>query len=804
MKLSLSWLKKHLETDENPDNIGVKLTDLGHVVDDLKNTGALLQNFKIVEVTHVERHPNADRLSICQVNTGDQRLQVVCGASNVRSGMKAVLAQPGMKIPNSGIVLKETKIRDVESFGMLCSLSELGLSEEESEGIIDVPAHAPLGMDYVDFLSLNDVVYDLDITPNRGDCLSHYGIARDLAAAGFGKLKESEVNKILEQCDLPIKVSQSLGDQSSACPAFAVRMIKNVKNVKSPTWLENRLKSIGLKPISALVDITNFIMHDMGRPMHVYDGERVKGDLVIRFAYPDETFKALDEKVYTLNPTMMVVADQSGPVALAGIIGSADSGCCEETTTVILESAIFDPTRIARTGRELGIHSDARHRFERGVDPQIVEEMLDRATHLIIDICGGEPTQRIRIGNPVLAPKSIILQSDAVKRLCGVEIDAVTQITILESLGFKVSRTLKNYTVEVPSWRHDCLLEEDLVEEIMRIYGYDHLIETPLPLEAVTMAPQVFETPSRNMNQLRIARRLLSAAGYHEVITWSFLTQQNAELFGGGGSDLRIINPISADLSVMRPTVLPNLLDHLKSNRDRSIANVMLYEVGPIFKNASKEGQKTMISGVRFGSRNPVRWDQGSESTDIFDIKSDVLGILEVFDIDQTKLQVSAETTPWYHPGRSFKIQLGPKNTLALGGELHPQILTHLGLKPGVLGFEIFFSDLPLSKSKKLSKGPLTLYPYQTVERDFAFIVDEACPAQNVVQVIRKVNPELIASVALFDVFKGDGVPSGKKSLALTVRLEPKKATLKEAEILKVSEDIIASVQQMTGGVLRT
>lgn len=802
MKISLAWLKKHLQTDASSEEISLKLTSIGHVVDNQKDLGTELKNFKVAEVMDAQPHPNADRLKVCQVNTGKEILQVVCGAPNARKGIKVVLARPGMMVPTSGLVLKETKIRDVASFGMLCSEKELGLSDADTGTIIEVPSHAPLGEDYVDFLGIGDVIYDLDITPNRGDCLSHYGIARDLAASGVGVLQELDIAKINEQFAAPLNLRYELED-SNVCPAFAIRVIKDVKNTDSPKWLQDRLKSVGLRPISALVDVTNYIMHDMGRPMHVFDANRVQGDLTIRMSKEGEKLKALDEKEYALKTDMLVVADEKGPVSLAGIMGGLESGCDDSTTDVILESAFFSASSIARTGRELGIHSDSRHRFERGVDAGLIESMLDRATQMIVDICGGKPSQKLVVGTLDMKMPEIVMQQDAVARLCGVTLDSMTEVSILKSLGFNVEKGTKSLKVRVPTWRHDCTLEADLVEEVMRMHGYDQLVETLLPVSAVDTSHAILLNPGRDMSRLRTARRFLSARGYHEVMTWSFLKEDSAVLFGGGGKDLHIENPISADLSVMRPTLLPNLLEHMRSNRDRSQRNIKIFETGPVFKNASIDGQQTMISGVFEGIRCPEGWNQRRDASDVFDAKADVLELLEMFDIDINKVQVSAESAPWYHPGRSFKIQLGPKNILAMGGELHPKILEQFDLKPGVLGFEVFYTAIPLAKNKKTTKPALFLSPYQAVERDFAFIVDDVCTAQSVIQAINKVNPDLIASVLLFDVFKGEGIPEGKKSLALTVRLEPKTATLVESEIVKVGEDIISSVQKLTGGVLR-
>ncbi|MBX9697601.1 MAG: phenylalanine--tRNA ligase subunit beta [Alphaproteobacteria bacterium] len=804
MKISLNWLKKHLETKASAEEINLKLTSIGHVVDNEKNLSAALKNFQIVEIVKADPHPNADRLRVCQVSDGsDALIQVVCGAPNARAGIKAVLARPGMTVPASGLMLKETKIRDVASFGMLCSERELGLSDADSGGIIEVPLHAMTGTDYADFLNLADVIYDLDITPNRGDCLSHYGVARDLAATGIGTLRAPETLGVVESFKPEFSFVSDLKDHETACSSFAVRVIRNLQNKESPSWLQGRLKSIGLRPISAVVDVTNFIMHDMGRPMHAFDADKITGDMIVRMACNGERLMALDEKEYDLDSSMLVVADQQGPVSLAGVMGGLHSGCTQTTTSVILESAFFDPGLIARTGRALGIHSDARHRFERGVDAALVNVMLDLATQMIIDICGGEASQKMMIGKENHTMPQITFKPDMLKRLSGLDVDTLTQTAILKSLGFKVENSAHFLKVEVPTWRHDCQIEADLVEEILRIQGYDCLEETPLPVNAVDTTLPLLLSPGRTMTRLRLARRALAGVGYHEVMTWSFLKAETAWLFGGGGEDLHIENPISADLSVMRPTLLPNLLDHMRYNNDRSLRDIMLFEVGPVFKNATPQGQTTMIAGVREGKRHPQGWNQEADAADVFDIKAAVLDVLSLLDVDVTKLKITRETESWYHPGRSFKIQLGPKNVIAMGGELHPLVKEHFDVKGSVLGFEIFYSALPQSKIKSVLKKNLILSPYQVVQRDFAFIVDDTCQAQEVIQSISKIDSELITAVTLFDVFKGDGVEPGKKSLAITVRLEPKHATLTEIEISKISEAIIASVKQMTGGVLR-
>lgn len=804
MKISLNWLKKHLETTASAEEINLKLTSIGHVVDGEKNLSAALKNFKIVEIVQADPHPNADRLRVCQVNDGGEALiQVVCGAPNARAGMKAVLARPGMTVPMLGITLKETKIRDVASFGMLCSERELGLSDADSGGIIEVPLHAPIGTDYVDFLNLADVIYDLDITPNRGDCLSHYGVARDLAATGIGKLSAPETIEVVENFKPEFNLVRDLTGHESACSLFAVREIQNLQNKESPLWLQERLKSVGLRPISAVVDVTNFIMHDMGRPMHAFDADKIAGDIVVRMARDGERLTALDEKEYELDSSMLVVADQQGPISLAGIMGGLHSGCTPTTTSVILESAFFDPNLIARTGRALGIHSDSRHRFERGVDAALINAMLDRATQMIIDICGGEASQRMMVGKEYPPMPHITFKPDMLKRLSGLDVDPLTQTTILKSLGFKVEKSAHFLKVEVPTWRHDCQIEADLVEEILRIKGYDCLEETLLPVGVVDTTLPLLLNPGRTMARLRLVRRALAGAGYHEVMTWSFLKAETARLFGGGGEDLCVENPISSDLSVMRPMLLPNLLDHMRHNNDRSLKDAMLFEVGPVFKDSTPQGQTTMISGVREGRRHPQGWNQQADSADVFDMKAVVLDVLSLLDVDVSKLQITRDTASWYHPGRSFKIQLGPKNVLAMGGELHPTFKEYFDVKGPVLGFEIFYSALPQPKIKSTSKKNLILSPYQVAQRDFAFIVDDACLAQEVIHAIAKVDSELITAVTLFDVFKGEGVEHGKKSLAITVRLEPKQATLTEIEISKISEAIIASVKQMTGGVLR-
>ncbi|MBL9029411.1 MAG: phenylalanine--tRNA ligase subunit beta [Caedimonas sp.] len=819
MKFTLSWLREHLETDASLQDIALRLTKSGLLVDTIINPADALRGFRIAEILEALPHPKADRLKVCRVNTGAEVLQVVCGAPNARAGLKSVLAVPGMTIPTSGLVLRKSIIRDVESAGMMCSMRELGLGDSH-EGIIELPTDAPTGEEFAVYKELDDPVIDIEITPNRGDCLSVRGIARDLAATHIGTLKSLNIPVVKSHFKTPLQIEiQDL----TGCPFFTGRLIRNVKNGPSPRWLQKKLEAIGLKPISSLVDITNFMAYDRGRPMHAFDADRLQGDLVIRQAKPGDLLHALDDHTYHLPSSAIVIADQQGPCSIAGIMGGMASGCSEETINVFVESALFDPIRIALTGRALGILSDSRYRFERGVDPAIVEEGLEQATQMILNLCGGEPGEIVRVGDQPLAKRTICFHASRVKTLGGLDLPQAKTHEILERLGFSSDG---EHTLKVPSWRPDIKGEADLVEEVLRIQGYDAIQEAELPQAtpedfsvnptSSTLSPLQASTygssPSPSSASKASAshsktpfdrtwkiRRGLVKRGMSEVYTWSFLKREWAVKFGGGDPTLTIENPISADMSDMRPSLLPLLLETLRRNTTRGHKNLALFEVGHQYH---PEIELLATAGIRGFVTGPRHWLESGRQVDVFDAKADAYTTLESCGFDPSSLQVCLDAPSWYHPGRSGVLKLGPKTRLAQFGELHPHILELFDLTETVVAFEVFVDAIPTTTASKRNFLPLS--PYQPVERDFAFVVDLGIPAQKLVELIQKVNKILIKSVSVFDVYQGAGIPEGKKSLAISVRLEPQEATLTETEIMRLSRDIIEAMQKHLGAELRS
>jgi phenylalanyl-tRNA synthetase beta chain len=782
MKFTLSWLKEHLETEASLDEILEKLTSLGLVVDRVENKAEALASFTICEIIEAGRHPNADRLQVCRVNTGTEVLQVVCGAPNARKGLKTILAKPGVVIPSSQQVLKVGKVRDVESYGMLCSASEL-LLEEESEGIFEADPSAPVGESFVKWAGLDDVLIEVDITPNRADCLGVYGIARDLSATGIGKLKPLKAPVIKGNFPCPLSLTVDL----EASPYFTGRLIRGVKNGPSPAWLQNRLKSIGLRPISALVDITNYLTHDRARPLHVFDGDKIKGGLTVRFSKPGESLVALDEKTYKFSEDTAVIADESGVISIGGIMGGLSTGCDEGTQTVFLECAFFDPIRTTLTGRNLGILSDARFRFERGVDPFSTLPGLEAATQMILEICGGEASEVVSQGTPPDLRKPVSFHFSHVESLGGLAVAPIRAKEILTSLGFEVTGQGESCTVLPPSWRFDVEREQDLVEEVLRVEGYDKIPATPF-------ATHTQIKPLTPLQERRfVVRDRLAARGLMETVTWSFMAEEDTTLFGGVPESLSLLNPISQDLKAMRPSILPNLLKAACSNQNRGMDSIDFFEIGPQYQNATPEGQHMMVSGLRAGFFNSMSWLEKRRPVDLYDAKADALAVIEL-DAQWDRMAPS-----WYHPGRSATLKLGAM-VLGYFGELHPLVLKAFDVKGPVVGFEVFLDRLPLPKKKTTAKQKLALSQYQTVDRDFAFVVDQSVPADSLLKAAQKVDPGLIENVTIFDVFE---MGEGKKSLGIRVRLQPKEHTLTEEEIQAVVQKIIAAVTQSTGGVLR-
>jgi len=797
MKFTLGWLKQHLETDASLDEITRRLTMLGHEVESVEDRAAALAPFVIAEVKDARQHPNADRLRVCIVDTGTEELQVVCGAPNARAGMKGVFAPVGATVPGIGLKLKKTKIRGEESNGMLCSEREMGLSDEH-EGIIELPADAPVGASWADWAGMSDPVIDVGLTPNRGDCASVRGLARDLAAAGLGTLKDLDTSAVEGAFDSPIAWKRDLPDGAGdACPMVVGRYFRGVTNRESPQWLRDRLTAIGLRPISALVDITNWATFDLGRPLHVFDADAIAGDLTMRLARGGETIAALDGRDYDLAEGMLVIADDDGVRGIAGVMGGAGAGCGPDTVNVFLEVALFDPIRIAEAGRRLGIVSDARYRFERGVDPTSALWGAEIATRMILDLCGGEASRLTIAGAPPDQDRTLSLRASRVLSLGGVATGADEAAGILDALGFLTRIDGDVVRCTVPPWRPDIEGEADLVEEVLRIKGYDAIPIVPLERTATIPAPV------RDAAQARAesVRRLLAGRGLVEAVTYSFMDGRQAELFGGVDDSVRLVNPISADLDVMRPSILPNLVAAVARNQARGQENPCLFEVGPQYADDTPEGQALVAAGLRAGKTCPRGWAARPRAVDAFDAKADVLAALEGAGAPVANAKVEADAPGWYHPGRSGTFRLG-RTVLAHFGELHPRMLAAMDADGPVVGFEIYLDHLPPAKAGAARKL-LTLSSFQSVHRDFAFIVDEAVAAADLMRAARAADRALITDVALFDLYQGKGVAEGKKSLAIAVTLQPTLATLTDAEIDAVADRIVAAVAKQTGGELR-
>jgi phenylalanyl-tRNA synthetase beta chain len=808
MKLTLAWLKEHLDSDAPLAAIVDKLTMIGLEVEHVADRGKVLAPFTIARVISAEPHPNADRLRVCMVDTGaGDPVQVVCGAPNARTGMTSVFVPPGAFIPGKNMTLGVGKIRDVESRGMLVSEFELQLSDDHT-GIIDLPADAPVGAVYASWAGLDDAVIEINLTPNRADCASVHGIARDLAAADMGRLEDPAVKPVAGRFPCPVAVTLDFGATPSLCPAFALRLVRGVKNGPSPEWLQRRLVAIGLRPINALVDITNYLTYDRGRPLHVFDAAKVRGHLAVRRAGDGESLVALDGRRYTLDPTICVIADGQGVESLAGIMGGEASGCSPATTDVLIESALWDPINIAQSGRKLGINSDARYRFERGVDPAFMRPGLELATRMVLDFCGGEPSE-VAVAGKADAPERIIdFPLDELPRLAGIDIALPEVKRVLGHLGFFVagqgSGQGRSVKVAVPSWRADVHGKADLVEEVVRIVGVDRIPATPFERGAASRKPVLTPIQVRT----RKAKRALAARGMVEAVTWSFIAKPRAELFGGGKPELALANPIAADLSDMRPSLLPGLAAAAQKNADRGYPDVALFEVGQIFTGDRPEDQLTAAAGVRRALAKATgigrHWSGPVAEVDAFDVKGDALAVLAAAGAPPQALQVVPGGPPWFHPGRSGTIQIGPQNVLGHFGELHPRALEALDVEGQLVAFEVILEKIPEAKAKATRAKPaLELSPFQPVERDFAFVVDRAVKAADIVRATQSVDRKLITNVTVFDVYEGKGIDPGKTSIAIAVTLQPREKTLTDPEIEAVGARIVAEVGKRTGGVLR-
>ena len=801
MKFTLSWLKDHLDTDEPVEKLADKLTMIGLEVEHIEDKAKALAPFTIARVISAEQHPNADRLRVCMVDTGDggAPVQVVCGAPNARAGLVSVFSAPGTFIPGKNITLGVGTIRGVESRGMLCSEAELQISEDH-DGIMELPADAPIGAGYVQWAGLGDPMLEINLTPNRQDCTGVHGIARDLAAADMGKFKDPAIKPIKGEFPCPVKVAI---EDATLCPGFALRLVRGVKNGPSPEWLQKRLTSIGLRPINALVDITNFMTYDRARPLHVFDAAKVRGNLSVRRARDGETLLALDGRSYTLDSNVCVIADDHGVESLAGIMGGEASGCSEATTDVLIESALWNEINIAQTGRKLGINSDARYRFERGVDPNFMLPGLEMATRLVMELCGGAPSENIVVGSPFGDDRVIDFPLTEVKRLAGIDVPPAEMKRILGHLGFMMAGPGPVVKVAVPSWRSDVHGKADLVEEIVRMVGVDKVPMTPFDRGDAPRKPILTTIQLRT----RRAKRALAARGMVEAVTWSFIAKPSAELFGGGQPALALANPIASDLSDMRPSLLPGLVAAAQANSDRGFSDVALFEVGQVFKGDRPEDQWIAAAGVRHGfasSKGLGRHWSGTTTADALDAKADAFAVLSAAGAPMQALQVVPGGPDWLHPGRSGTIQIGPQNVLGYFGELHPRALERLGADGPMMAFEVILDRIPAAKQKLTRAKPvLELSAFQPVSRDFAFIVDRNVRAGDIVRAAQGVDKKLITDVTVFDVYRGKGIDEAKKSIAIAVTIQPREKTMTDQEIDAVGARIVAEVTKKTAGVLR-
>ncbi|MDZ7629753.1 MAG: phenylalanine--tRNA ligase subunit beta [Parvularculaceae bacterium] len=803
MKFSLSWLKEHLETDAPLAAIVESMVKVGLEVEHVDDPAERLKAFTIGEVLEAAKHPEADKLRVCKVATKDGVLQIVCGAPNARAGIKVAYAPVGAYVPGIDVTLTKAKIRGVESHGMMCSARELELGEDH-DGIIEAPASSKVGDPVSAALGASDAVIEFEVTPNRPDTNGVAGVARDLAAVGLGRL----ITRAPEPVQGAFPCPQAIGlhfpeGAENACPAFAGRLLRGVQNGPSPKWLADRLRAIGLRPISALVDVTNLLTYDRARPLHVYDADKLKGEIHARLGRDGERFLALDGKTYDVDETMTVIADDTGVLGLGGIIGGEATGCTMETRAVFIESAYFDPLRTAKTGRKLGIHSDARYRFERGVDPAFMVPGLEMATRLILDLCGGEASEVRIAGAAPITRKTVAFPPTETRRLTGIDVAPERAEEILTALGFKVSRA-DPWLVDAPSWRPDIEGKADLAEEIARITGFDALPAVTLPARGAIEPPKLTLAQDRR----RLVKRALAGRGMLEAVTWSFTDERLAALFSDGpnwlaAKGLILANPISSDLGSMRPSILCNLVAALQKNADRGRSDLALFEVAPVYASDRPEGQQTAAGGARL-SNPPRAWSGAPRAVDAFTVKADALAALDAAGAKVEQLQTTADAPAWYHPGRSGVLRLGPKLALAAFGELHPRVLKAMAIDGPVFAFEAFIDLIPAAKSRATKTKPaleaLELLP---VRRDFAFVVDQHLPAADLLKAVRGAEKKLIADVALFDVYQGKGVPEGKKSLGVEVTLQPREKTLTDEEIETVARAVVAAAEKAVSANLR-
>jgi phenylalanyl-tRNA synthetase beta chain len=801
MKFTLSWLLDHLDTSVSLSEIVDTLTRVGLEVESVEDPARKYDGFVVASVIEAKQHPNADRLKVCIVDAGQGPVQVVCGAPNARTGMKSVFSPVGTYIPGKKLTLAKGVIRGVESNGMLCSAAELELSEDH-DGIIELPGDAPVGVTYAQYAGLDDPVIDVAVTPNRPDATGVAGIARDLAAAGLGSVKTPAPKPFAGAFDCPTSVQLDFAPADKhLCPAFALRLVRGVTNGPSPEWMQKRLRAIGLRPISALVDITNYITFDRGRPLHVFDFAKVAGDLTVRRARANESVLALDGKIHALDESMVAIADANGVESIAGVMGGEHSGCDETTRDVLIESALWDPTTTAHTGRKLGITTDARYRFERGVDPDFCVPGCDLATEFVLSICGGEPSRMILAGDPSTPRRSVPFVYGEVKRLLGVDIPREEGEAILRRLGFGI----EDGRAFVPSWRPDIQVKADVVEQILRIAGVDRAPPAPLPrLDDGVPKPVLTLMQKRT----RIAKRTLAALSLREAVTWSFVPKAAAELFGGGSPALALANPIAADLSDMRPSLIPGLVAAAERNTRRGLGDVALFEVGQVFLGSGENDQRIAAAAVRRGrakSGEEGRNWSGGGLVDVFDAKRDAMALLSALGVNANAVQVVPGGPTFLHPGRVATLQFGPKTVVGWFGQLHPSTCEALDAEGPIVAFEITLDAIPAPKAKPTKTKPkLIRSDFMPVERDLAFVVGEMVSAGDILKAAESAERSLVARVGVFDVYRGEGVAEGGKSIAIHVTLQPRERTLTDAEIDAAMSRIVAEVSKKTGATLRS
>ncbi|QFT98691.1 Phenylalanine--tRNA ligase beta subunit [Roseovarius sp. THAF8] len=798
MKFTLSWLKDHLETTAGVAEIAEALTDLGLEVEEISNPAETLADFTIGKVVSAEKHPDADRLRVCQVDTDEGVKQIICGAPNAREGITVVVAKPGVYVPGIDTTIGVGKIRGIESFGMMASEREMELSDEH-DGIIELPS-GEVGERFVDWLAENDPakvdpVIEIAITPNRPDALGVRGIALDLAARGLGTMKEAPRAHVEGQFPCPITVSIDEDTRTDGCFVFAGRLIRGVTNGPSPKWLQDRLRAIGLRPISALVDITNFFTYDRNRPLHVFDADKVAGNLRVHRASGGETLVGLDEKEYTFSKGQVVISDENGIESVGGIMGGLATGCTAETTNVFLEAAVWDHIQIAHTGRGLKINSDARYRNERGIDPAFNMEAHDLATQMILDLCGGEASNLVVAGEVPDVARAYRLDAARVQSLVGMEIPESEQRQTLTRLGFR----MEGNTAHVPSWRPDIMGEADLVEEVARVASLTKLEGRPMPRMQAGVPQPILSTAQQRE---RAARRMAASLGYNECVTYSFIDKESATLFGGGGDATMLANPISTEMSHMRPDLLPGLLRAAARNQARGAMDLALFELGHAFHGGEPGEQHVQVSGILVGRTGPKDVHKASRPVDLYDAKADAEAVLGALDAP-AKVQILRGASEWWHPGRHGMICLGPKKVLGVFGELHPKVLREMDVKGPVVGFTLYPQEIPQPRNTDANRGAMKISDLQVVERDFAFVVDADVEALTLVNAAAGADKALIEDVRVFDEFIGGSLGEGKKSLALTVRLQPTEKTLKDADIEAVSARIVEKVTKATGGTLR-